>query len=542
MRAKLDPLGKVLIRKGVLSQELLQDVLEQQRRTMPLGSLCYILGHLDEETLARALTKQFGVPSVVLDKCIIALQILDDIPREIALEHNILPVFEDGQRLFVAAEDPHNVSQVLRQLRFVRGKVPTVHVALQVTLARAIRACYAARARGERLYVGPLANAQQMSPRGYMAVIAEAERRPNADITDAVVALPVADAAVDDVTKELDSLSYRFGEEPDDEFTNTAEHQSLSDNELLALDPTRVPGTTQEKRRPGTIDEPTAMPTTAPALRSVLDLDAGGNVEYQPQNPSGQQRVLIVDDDFATRHLLVKVLQPLGIQTATAGTGGEAVRQLQANPPDIVITDVMLPEMDGFQICQAIKQSQKYRHISVIFMSAVFSSQRVNDEIIQRYGAEGYYEKPIDTEKVKARVKELLRSSSQSTRKTSDDGFEQAIAMYKRGDIDDAIALLRTGIEVDPLSSKHHFVLANLLQTKDMLYEAIEEYEATIKLTPDYFPALTRLAYLYYKKGFSAKAAQVWERSLKCCTDDSLRQNILGFISNLRAEMDNQNL
>jgi tetratricopeptide (TPR) repeat protein len=99
------------------------------------------------------------------------------------------------------------------------------------------------------------------------------------------------------------------------------------------------------------------------------------------------------------------------------------------------------------------------------------------------------------------------------------------------------VEVLRTGLKVDPLSAKHHFVLANLLQKKALLYEAIDEYEATVDLKPDYFPALTRLAYLYYRKGFSAKAIETWRRSLPHCPDTSLRQNIEVFMRKLIANM-----
>jgi tetratricopeptide (TPR) repeat protein len=97
--------------------------------------------------------------------------------------------------------------------------------------------------------------------------------------------------------------------------------------------------------------------------------------------------------------------------------------------------------------------------------------------------------------------------------------------------------MLRGGLSVDPLSAKHHFVLANLLQKKSMIYEAIDEYEATVDLKPDYFPALTRLAYLYYKKGFSAKAIDTWRRSLPHCPDQNLRQNIEVFMRKLIADI-----
>jgi tetratricopeptide (TPR) repeat protein len=108
------------------------------------------------------------------------------------------------------------------------------------------------------------------------------------------------------------------------------------------------------------------------------------------------------------------------------------------------------------------------------------------------------------------------------------------------GRIDEAIEALRAGLAVDPLSTKHHFVLANLLQKQNLIYEAIDEYEATVNLKPDYFPALSRLAYLYYKKGFSAKAIETWRRSLPHCPDPALRQNIEVFMRKLISEMQSE--
>lgn len=537
MRPNVDPLGKVLLANEALSEELLADVLEQQRRTMPIGSLCYILGHLDEETLARALSRQFGTPGLVLERTVIPLHVLSAVSREVALQHNILPVFEDDQRLFLAAEDPHEVSEVLREIRFVRGKIPVPHVALQVTLARTVRAAYAARDRGERVLAGPLVEPARIDERGLMFVVSEL------DLTSRdVTVVPVAEA-VEDVTKELDSFEMGAMRELDDP-TQTVETTALTDELRPITDmhtsPEHHHARSGEITREGTLDSSSdlpdaVMPPSRPPVRAILDLDAGG-VDYHSSR-GGPRRVLIVDDDFATRHLLVKELQPLGLHTATAATGGEAIRQLKSNPPDVVIMDVMLPEMDGFQICQAIKQSHKYNHIAVLLMSAVISSERVTADILERYGAEGYYEKPIDTELIKRRVREVLRVAGGEKRARADDGFERAITIYKQGDIDGAISVLRAGIEVDPLSPKHHFVLANLLQKKSLTYEAIEEYEATVELKPDYFPALTRLAYLYYKKGFAAKAAAVWERSLNYCTDSALRQNIEDFIATLRTGM-----
>ena len=134
-------------------------------------------------------------------------------------------------------------------------------------------------------------------------------------------------------------------------------------------------------------------------------------------------------------------------------------------------------------------------------------------------------------------MRELLGTRTARSPHVEDRSFERSIDLYRAGKIDEAIETLRTGLGHDPLSTKHHFVLANLLQKKNLIYEAIDEYEATVNLKPDYFPALSRLAYLYYKKGFSAKAIDTWRRSLPHCPDPTLRQNIEVFMRKLIADM-----
>jgi CheY-like chemotaxis protein len=304
--------------------------------------------------------------------------------------------------------------------------------------------------------------------------------------------------------------------------------------------------------RPPTLDSSTggssmeALPTPS---AGVIDLDTGLGVTSRPATSpraGGPPRALIVDDDFATRHLLVKALSPSGYVTDTAASGMEAIKRLRANPPDAVIIDIMLPEIDGFQICRSIKTSRKYRHIPVILISAVIDSGRVTDDVLVRYGAEAYFEKPINTDKLKKRLAELLAERVPTPEPSSggygdEESFEQALELYRVGRIDEAISALRTGLAVDPLSTKHHFVLANLLQKQNLIYEAIDEYEATVNLKPDYFPALSRLAYLYYKKGFSAKAIETWRRSLPHCPDPALRQNIEVFMRKLISEMQSEN-
>ena len=547
MRPRVDPVGKVLLRTGVLSEETLADVLDQQRHTLPLASLCYVLGYAEEDELARALSRQYGVPGVVLDRCVIHLDVLEGVSRELLMDHSMLPIYEDERRLFVAAENPRLAAEVLRELQFVRGKTIVPHVALHVTLARTLRACYAALARGQRFVYGPhcspvadaldgsLAEAQAAGERGAMFVVSDADHLDS----DAYVS-PAHEAVVEDVTKELVSLDL-FMDVDQETGVDLLDERAATNNSLHAYSGhfgKQTPTLTQSREPISVLRDVELMHDEA---QRVIDLDEGEGAGYRAGH-AGPKRILIVDDDFATRHLLVKELQPLGFITGTSSNGGEAVRQIKASPPDMAVIDVMLPEIDGFQICRAIKQSQKYQHIAVILMSAVIDSGRVTDDVLHRYGADAYFEKPLRMERIKQRVIELLSDQGQSVPTGDDDSFQRAITLYKAGDLDKAIEVLRAGLEVDPLSTKHHFVLANLLQKKSLIYEAIDEYEATIELKPDYFPALTRLAYLYYKKGFSAKAIEMWRRSLPHCSDASLRQNIESFMRKLRADMESLRL
>lgn len=539
MRRRVDPLGKMLLRGGVIDEAGLADALDSQRQTLPLASLCYVLGHSDEESLVRVLSRQHGVPGIVLDRCVIHLAVLEHLPHDVARAHNLLPVLEDDGRIFVAAENPAVVTDVLREFQFMSGKAVVAHVALKITLARMVRAAYAARARGDELLAGPDAEVDNVAAHGVLVVVSDVDAPPPLAAAQEAVLEDVTKEIIDadliaiaeiggldtgiDIDFQTEDGATPVGELGTDTSRDTARELSV-DTDLKSL---RLETSTP-------LSQIELMPQGGSG--EVIDLDDGDT--FAPVG--GPPRVLIVDDDFATRHLLVKELQPLGYVTQTAPSGGEAVRMIKNHPPSCVIIDVMLPEIDGFQICRAIKQSHKYNAIPVILMSAVIDSGRVTDEVLRRYGADAYFEKPLNTERIKRRIVDLVSQMNGASVHDDDDSFERALDLYRNGNIHDAVVVLREGLVADPLSAKHHFVLANLLQKQAMIYEAIDEYEATVDLKPDYFPALTRLAYLYYKQGFSAKAIEAWRRSLPHCPDVNLRQNIEVFMRKLIADMQSE--
>ena len=79
--------------------------------------------------------------------------------------------------------------------------------------------------------------------------------------------------------------------------------------------------------------------------------------------------------------------------------------------------------------------------------------------------------------------------------------------------------------------------LLGAVQRASRWSEAVDEYEAVVELQPAYFPALTRLAYLYFRQGLHARAVETWRRALPVCEDPALRRNIELFMRKLVADM-----
>jgi CheY-like chemotaxis protein len=200
---------------------------------------------------------------------------------------------------------------------------------------------------------------------------------------------------------------------------------------------------------------------------------------------------------------------------------------------ELVFADIAMPELDGLRLCRAIKRSRRLSRCRVIVTTSVLDSGQVSDEELARHGADGYLEKPLDSR----RLRLLLRDQSTEERGDHEALLADALGRYHSGDIDGAIGRLRGALIGDPASPKLHFMLANMLQRASRWAEAVDEYEAVVELQPAYFPALTRLAYLYFRQGLHARAVETWRRALPVCDDPALRRNIELFMRKLVADM-----
>ncbi|MFH0882110.1 MAG: HD domain-containing phosphohydrolase [bacterium] len=118
-------------------------------------------------------------------------------------------------------------------------------------------------------------------------------------------------------------------------------------------------------------------------------------------------RILIADDDPSTLDLLSEMIKNLGYQPQLATNGEEAIELLRENPPDLVLSDVMMPRMDGFELCKRIKSERSTRLIPVVLLTGLGSTE---DRVMGiEAGADDFISKPFHLSELSARVHSLLK-------------------------------------------------------------------------------------------------------------------------------------
>ena len=118
-------------------------------------------------------------------------------------------------------------------------------------------------------------------------------------------------------------------------------------------------------------------------------------------------RVLVVEDEPDIRDLLAFHLEREGYQVTRATTGPEALRQLRVAPPDLVILDLMLPEMDGLEVCRRLRAEPVTAALPVIMLTA--KGDEVDRVVGLEIGADDYVVKPFSPKEMLARVRAVLR-------------------------------------------------------------------------------------------------------------------------------------
>lgn len=121
----------------------------------------------------------------------------------------------------------------------------------------------------------------------------------------------------------------------------------------------------------------------------------------------GSGMILVADDDLDVLELIGAKLQSKGYQIGFATNGREVLHQVEQATPALLILDVMMPEMDGFEVCRILHDREDIPHIPIIMLSA----KRQESEILKGFelGAEDYVLKPFSPRGLAARVSALLQ-------------------------------------------------------------------------------------------------------------------------------------
>jgi DNA-binding response OmpR family regulator len=488
------PLGRILIKQKLVSEQQIATALREQQKAPGAGpspkhlaSQLTDAGVLQEVDALRALSEQHGVPGIDLGQIAILLEHIAVVPREMCEAHQILPVLQRGDRIFLAMANPKD-KRVIDELEFVTGKKVYPYIALTTALSRAIVAAYDAKSQGDTYYFGPRVPKETLAQLG-ITTKEEARRMPS----DRAPAMESPEAVVDQAMKESS----------DEADFSTIDFGNVSSE----------------------ISTVAALPEELRKAPSTIPRATGGKV------------ILIVDDEEDIRKLLKRVFIEKGHRVIEADRGLLALRMVKEHMPDLLILDAMLPELHGFDIARRLRGSEKYGNIPIIMISAVYRGWRVAEDLKASYGIQEYLEKPFRIADVmNAAMRALTRATPEPTKAPERDpealsadaerALNNGIAAYKAGEIDKAIELLKGGTQIDPLAYRLHFHLALLYGKKGLIFDGISELEKAIELNPKHFPALKNLAVLYEKAGFKHRAVEMWERCVHASPDTETRTQI----------------
>jgi DNA-binding response OmpR family regulator len=131
-------------------------------------------------------------------------------------------------------------------------------------------------------------------------------------------------------------------------------------------------------------------------------------------NAEDRRKVVIVDDDRTLRDRLQQVLEGRGYAVSQAPSGLRLLSLLEVDRPDVILLDVAMSWINGFELCRAMKANSAYKHIPVVFISGRSAEQDIQTGM--SCGAADYFVKPLDTGRLLERLHELAPTEARGVR------------------------------------------------------------------------------------------------------------------------------
>ncbi len=131
----------------------------------------------------------------------------------------------------------------------------------------------------------------------------------------------------------------------------------------------------------------------------------------------GNKRVLVVDDEPELVELVQMRLEANGYDVVTASDGPEGLEKARTMHPDLMILDLMLPQLNGYEVCTVLKQDTRFKRIPIVMFTA--KTQAKDEQTARDCGADAYLRKPFRPEEMLATIQTLLAVSGKPSKATS---------------------------------------------------------------------------------------------------------------------------
>ena len=184
---------------------------------------------------------------------------------------------------------------------------------------------------------------------------------------------------------------------------------------------------------------------------------------------SEKQKILIVEDEKDIRELLELNLQKAGFQTQSASDGQEALQKIKQSPPELILLDLMLPQLDGKELAKILKSREETREIPLIMLTA--KTEEVDRVIGFELGADDYIPKPFSPRELVLRVQAVLKRTQQAVGERFPHPEGGAAPPLRSGDleIDESNFTVRLKGKTVVLTKIEFSILAELVKSKGRL-------------------------------------------------------------------------
>jgi CheY-like chemotaxis protein len=242
--------------------------------------------------------------------------------------------------------------------------------------------------------------------------------------------------------------------------------------------------------------------------------------------------VAVIEDEPEVRSLLRRALERDGCRVVEAATGTEGMQLLKGERPRVILLDAMLPGIHGFELCRLLKQSERYKGVPVVMISAHYTGWQSARDIYELYGADEFIEKPFNVHMLRKKIATLVGNTLDRTPINPQlaariDELTVVVDGHKLAGRGAELAeCVERWLKLVPFDGRAHLEHAHVLRSQGDVDGARRALETATTLLPESFRAWQALASIYDRLGFSRRAVSAWSEALGLAPDPAIGAQI----------------